>query len=164
MNDTPIDFHVNFWSLLFSLLGFVLAVYGIAAARAKASADDMDKIKAEQAKIGSRMDVQDERIGQAVTEPRLNALLEPKLNGLKADINGFGGRLDRMDERLKAALTREHLNEELREMYGLIRSLEGSIGVVNSAISEIKGEFKANGATLDRLNDFLLTWSKQNHG
>lgn len=151
-----LTFDVNFWSLV----GVLLALYSVIYARARASADELEKIKAGLHTEKARQDVQEEKNRQALTEQRLNEIITPRLSRLESDLNGYGGRLDRMDERMKQTLTLQQLNHELKGIYDLIRDLDKGLGVVETSIGKLEGGFGKTAATVELIHSWLIEQKK----
>jgi tetrahydromethanopterin S-methyltransferase subunit G len=142
-----IDFtwDINGWSLI----GVLIALWGVINASQKASADQIKAIEKES----------DQKIESS------KAYLVGKLDEHREKT---GLSFSKQGERIQALEAKGISHDDLNRLHEKIREVETKISTVNSglvqSIGEMKGELKAITSSLDRLQDYLIQQGNKPHG
>lgn len=107
-----VSFDFNFWNALFLTLNFGLAIYGITSARSRASAQELDHIKADSAKA---LESHKEKVGQTFVR--------------------MGERLQAVETDLKNSITHEDLSAVHKRVDEVLKTL----GNVGATVSRVEG-------------------------
>ena len=169
----PLDFHANFWSLLFSFLAFAVTLYNIAAARTKASNQSMER-------LGGKLDAG--REAQSSTNARMGERLQANETDIEALKRMFGDMVvvhnaqaatnGRFGERLQAvetAISNGIGHDDLKEIYKRMddnfdrynRRMDENFAAVTRRSDEAARIMSEIGSAVGRLAGTVETWKNQ---